>query len=256
VALHRRAILSTNRKRAGERGAWTLDSGECVGRSRAAWPGTYTAPVPPSPTPSARPIGPYERRQAAVRPWDPRALDVARRVIELIEGARPDLRIEHIGSTSVPGLPGKGIIDLGTEAPPADIPAITAAMRELGFGPQPGPDPWPPTRPMHVGSVIHDGDEFRIHFHVLPLGADDLSKDLRFRDALRADDALRDGYARVKQGIVGPAGGAVDPVRYQAEKGTWIVDEFERLGIPRPHNIQGSNAGADAGLGGDRGGST
>jgi dephospho-CoA kinase len=175
-------------------------------------------------------------------------------VIAIIKAARPDLHVEHIGSTSVPGLPGKGIVDLGTEASPAQIPAITEAMYKLGFGPQPGPDPWPPTRPMHVGSIMDGGVEYRIHFHVHPIGAGDLVKDLRFRDALRSDPALRDGYAEIKQGIVGPGGGSVDPVRYQAEKGVWILDEFDRLGIPRPRNIQGGPTGGDAGHGGDRGG--
>ncbi len=182
-------------------------------------------------------------------------LDVAARVIAIIETTRPDLRVEHIGSTSVPGLPGKGIVDLGTEADPADIPAITNAMYDLGFGPQPGPDPWPPTRPMHVGAVTDNGVEYRIHFHVHPTGAGDLAKDLRFRDALRADLDLRDGYARIKQEIVARGGGSVDPVGYQAEKGVWILDEFDRLGIPRPRNIQDGPTGKDAGVR-DTGGSS
>ena len=175
-------------------------------------------------------------------------------MISIIETARPDLEIEHIGSTAVPGLPGKGIVDLGTEADPADIPSITAAMYELGFGPQPGPDPWPPTRPMHVGSVVDDGVEYRLHFHVHPRGTSDLAKDLRFRDALRADPGLRDAYAAIKSGIVGPNGGPVDAVHYQAEKGDWILDEFDRLGIPRPRNVQGGPAGEDAGMIDDAGG--
>jgi GrpB-like predicted nucleotidyltransferase (UPF0157 family) len=214
--------------------------------------------VPSSSDASSLPIGLYERRHAAVRPWDPRALDVAARVIALIEGARPDLHVEHIGSTSVPGLPGKGIVDLGTEAGPAEIPAITTAMYALGFGPQPGPDPWPPTRPMHVGSVIEQGVEYRIHLHVHPRGTGDLAKDLRFRDALRADPALVAGYARVKQEIVDRAGGPLDGVIYQAEKGGWILDVYDRLGIERPANVGGGPTGeADhRAAGPDRGGST
>jgi len=199
--------------------------------------------VPPSANASSRPIGPYERRQAAVRPWDPHALDVAARVIAIIAAARPDLEVEHIGSTAVPGLPGKGIVDLGTEADPADIPAITSAMYALGFGPQPGPDPWPPTRPMHVGSVVDDGVEYRIHFHVHPRGTGDLAKDLRFRDALRADPRLVEGYARIKQEIVDRAGGPLDGVIYQAEKGGWILDVYDRLGIERPANVGGGPIG-------------
>ncbi len=195
--------------------------------------------MPTSPNASSRPIGPYERRLAVVRPWDPRAPGVAGRLIAIIRAARPDLDVEHIGSTAVP---------------PAEIPAITQAMHELGFGPQPGPDPWPPSRPMHVGSVVDGGVEYRIHFHVHPRGAGDLAKDLRFRDALRADPALRDAYATIKAGIVGSGGGSVDAVRYQAEKGIWILDEFDRLGIPRPRNVQGGPAGEDAGMADDAGG--
>jgi GrpB-like predicted nucleotidyltransferase (UPF0157 family) len=159
-------------------------------------------------------------------------------VIAIIRTARPDLHIEHIGSTAVPGLPGKGFVDLGTEADPVEIPAITRAMYELGFGPQPGPDAWPPTRPMHVGSIVDDGVRYLIHFHVHPRGTGDLDKDLRFRDALRADPALRERYARIKTQITGPDGVAPDRARYQAEKGDWILEEFDRLGIPRPANTQ------------------
>ena len=206
--------------------------------------------------PPSLPISPYERRAAQVRPWDPRALDVAVRVIAIIEAARPDLHVEHIGSTSVPGLPGKGIVDLGTDADAADIPAITAAMYELGFGPQPGPNPWPPTRPMHVGAIEHDGGEFRIHFHVHPRGSGDLAKDLQFRDALRADPALVEGYARVKEEIVDRAGGPLDGVIYQAEKGGWILEVYDRLGIERPANVGGGPTGEaePADTGRDRGG--
>lgn len=195
--------------------------------------------MPESPTP----IGPYERRAAQVRPWDPRSTAVADRVSAAIRSVRPDLHVEHIGSTSVPGLPGKGIVDLGTEADAADIPAITAAMRALGFGPQPGPNPWPDTRPMHVGSVVHDGTEFRIHFHVHPRGTGDLAKDLQFRDALRADPALLEDYARIKSGIVERAGGPLDGVIYQAEKGGWILEVYDRLGIERPANVGGGPTG-------------
>ena len=202
----------------------------------------YTAPVA-DPLP---PIGPYERRAAAVREWDPRVDVVAARVVDIIHSVRPELAIEHIGSTAVPGLPGKGIVDLGTEADPADIPAITGAMYGLGFGPQPGPNPWPATRPMVVGSIRLDDEEFRIHFHIHPRGTGDLAKDIRFRDALRGDPALRDGYAAIKAGIVEPAGGRVDPVRYQAEKGVWILEMFDRLGIPRPINSVGPVGEAEA----------
>jgi dephospho-CoA kinase len=196
--------------------------------------GIYTPRVSESVSdPGVRPIGPYERKPVTVAPWDPRVVTVADRVVTIIEARRPELHVEHIGSTAVPGLPGKGIVDLATETDPAAIPDVTAAMYELGFGPQPGPDPWPPTRPMLVGSYELDGRQYRIHFHVQPRGGD-YAIDLRFRDALRRDDALAAEYANVKSAIVEEAAGPLDGVVYQDAKGDWIVETMDRLGIPRP----------------------
>jgi len=193
--------------------------------------GIYTSTVN---QPAARPIQPYERRPVVLLPWDPRVVEVAALVSILVESYRPDLRVEHIGSTAVPGLTGKGIVDLATEADPPDIPTITATMYELGFGPQPGPDPWPPTRPMHVGAYWLDGEEFRIHLHVHPRGGD-LASDIRFRDALRADSALAADYAGVKKAIEDRAAGKgpLEGVIYQDAKGGWISATYDRLGIRR-----------------------
>jgi dephospho-CoA kinase len=181
----------------------------------------------------ARPIGPYERRPVSVGPWDPGVIEVAARVIAIIEDRRPDIHVEHIGSTAVPGLPGKGIVDVATETDPASIPRIVAAMYEIGFGPQPGPDPWPPERPMLVGSYALGDREYRVHFHVQPAGGD-FALDLLFRDALREDPELADEYAGVKAGIVDAADGPLDGVVYQDAKGVWIIETFDRLGIRRP----------------------
>lgn len=192
--------------------------------------GIYTPRVTDSPD---RPIGPYERRPVSVQPWDRNALTVAERVTAIIRARRPELDVEHIGSTAVAGLPGKGIVDLAAETEADAIPDVVAAMAELGFGRQPGPDPWPPTRPMLVGSYALDGREYRIHFHVQPRGRD-YAIDLRFRDALRDDPALAAEYASVKSAIVGDAAGPLDGAVYQDAKGDWIVETMDRLGIPRP----------------------
>jgi GrpB-like predicted nucleotidyltransferase (UPF0157 family) len=56
--------------------------------------------------PRTRPIGPYVRLAAEVQDWDPRSLDVARIVAELVHERLPGVVVEHIGSTAVPGLPG------------------------------------------------------------------------------------------------------------------------------------------------------
>lgn len=180
---------------------------------------------------SSKPIGPYERLQAEVHEWDPRTADVAARVAALVAERRSDLTVEHIGSTAVPGLPGKGIVDLSIETEAADIPAVVAMLYDLGFGPQPGPDPWPPTRPMPVGSLELDGRRYRIHLHVQPRGGD-YARDLAFRDALRNDSELRRQYEGLKRGITDA--GPVEGLRYTHSKTAWILQVYRRLGFAPP----------------------
>ena len=176
------------------------------------------------------PIGPYERHVATVEPWDPRAIEVAKAVAELINERRPDLVVEHIGSTAVPGLPGKGIVDLAIATTAEDVPVVVALLHELGFGPQPGPDPWPPSRPMLVGSLVRAGTTFRIHCHVLP-DREELKRDIAFRDALLGDPQLVEGYAALKAGIV--TSGPLEPHQYTYRKQAWISDVHRRLGVER-----------------------
>jgi len=180
---------------------------------------------------SQHPVGPYVPAPAAVVPWDERATAVARRVAALVAERRPDLVVEHVGSTAVPGMPGKGIIDLGLATDPKDIAATTAVLIDLGFGPQTGPDPFPPTRPMLVGSMDVDGATFRIHLHVMP-DHRELDRQIAFRDALRDDPELARSYADLKASIV--QGGMVDGHQYTYQKQAWIGDIHRRLGVQKP----------------------
>jgi 5-(carboxyamino)imidazole ribonucleotide synthase len=183
-----------------------------------------------------RPILPYESMPAEVRDWDPRAPVVAARIAALINERRPDLTVDHTGSSAVPGLPGKNVIDLGIEVPVEDIPAVTELLVELGFQRQTDRYAFPPTRPLLLGCIDHDGDCFRIHCHVKPAGhrawGHDHRRDLAFRDALRADPALRDAYAARKLAVV--AEGPVDGFRYSMAKTEWIRSTMEAIGHPEP----------------------
>ena len=177
------------------------------------------------------PIGPYVRLQADVVEWDPRTIQVAAAVADLVRERRPDIAVEHIGSTAVPGLPGKGVVDLAIATTPDELPGIVAVLKELGFGDQPGPDPWPVTRPMLVGSMTVGGTMFRIHCHVQP-GTEELARDLAFRDALRADPKMIAHYADLKRNIVD--GGLIEGHQYTYQKQRWIGDVHRQLGVERP----------------------
>ncbi len=168
--------------------------------------------------------------------WDPATVEVARRVAALIADTRPDLVVEHVGSSAVPGLAGKNVVDLGLDAEPDDVPAITTLLERLGFRRDTGPRSFPPTRPLFIGSLEHGGRVHRLHLHVHPRGNRMWGREhvqkLAFRDALRADPALREGYARRKLEIV--TSGVNGSIRYSMAKTEWIRSALERLGVADP----------------------
>ena len=118
-------------------------------------------------------------------------------------------------------------------AAPADIPAIAAALLELGFQPQ-SPTAFPATRPMLWGTFRHRQTDYRIHVHVVPASSPEVTAMRGFRDALRADPRLRRRYAALKQAIV--AGGPVDPMVFSNAKHDWIVAALGQLGLANPRH--------------------
>jgi GrpB-like predicted nucleotidyltransferase (UPF0157 family) len=176
-----------------------------------------------------RPIEPYCRVPIIIHEADPRAREVADRVIALIAARRPGARAEHVGSSAVPGLAGKGTIDLLLPTSPEEIPAVTRELLALGFQRQSIPTAFPPTRPMLQGVIHHDGTSFRVHVHVVPESSPEVAAIRGFRDALRADPALREEYVALKRAIV--AGGTVDSIAFTKAKHRWIDGVLRRLGL-------------------------
>jgi GrpB-like predicted nucleotidyltransferase (UPF0157 family) len=126
--------------------------------------------------------------------------------------------IEHIGSTSVPGLPAKPIIDM--LAVVTDYHAVDSALIRLPdigwvLAPEPGDEA------SHKHSACYPTVERRTHhLHVFEetSGWSDL---LLFRDYLRAHPAVADVYAGVKRRLA--ALDDQDRPRYRAAKAPFIV---------------------------------
>jgi GrpB-like predicted nucleotidyltransferase (UPF0157 family) len=167
-------------------------------------------------------IGPYEARPASCRDHDRRAAVVALQVGELISSRLPKIRVEHVGSTSVLGCAGKGIVDLMIAAADADIDVVKEVLDALGFQRQTNGDPFPENRPMRVGSVIHDGETFLLHAHVIPAGSPEIDEMRFFRACLRADPEFLKAYVGKKREII--ARGATDSLDYANEKGKFIKE--------------------------------
>ena len=185
-------------------------------------------------------ILPYVSTLAEFHAYDPRVAQVAVMLCDAIVNIAPELRVEHIGSTSVPGCGGKGIVDLAVAYPDGFLAGARAILDELGFQKQGGRDPFPESRPMRVGCVEHDGQRFRIHAHVIALGSNEYRELVWFREALRVSPELRHSYEERKRAIL--ASGINDSVEYCEAKGVFITDLIHWREVTRTMPCPGRSA--------------
>jgi GrpB-like predicted nucleotidyltransferase (UPF0157 family) len=103
------------------------------------------------------------------------------------------VRIEHVGSTSVPGLPAKPIIDIVLEVPDsaaeaAYVPELEAAGYVLRI-----------REPEWFEHRLFKGPDTEVNLHVFSAGCTEVEQMLLFRDWLRANADDRDLYAAAKR---------------------------------------------------------
>ena len=138
-----------------------------------------------------RPLtGPIELHE-----YDPAWPALYEREAERIREALGDrvVRLEHVGSTSVPGLAAKPIIDIVLEVPetraePAYVPALEAAGYVLRI-----------REPEWHEHRVFQRDEPNVNLHTFSADCAETDRMLRFRDRLRRDDGDRDLYLRRKR---------------------------------------------------------
>jgi dephospho-CoA kinase len=136
---------------------------------------------------------------------------------------RQIIRVDHIGSTSVPGLPAKQLIDIQVVV--ADLAAarqVAVAARRAGFVHVPGQ--WFGTDrhgTEHAEEVIVNADPGRpVNINIRPAGAPIWRETLLLRDWLRLHNAERDAYAATKHTLSQQPGQHVDD--YSVHKMPWI----------------------------------
>lgn len=137
----------------------------------------------------------------------------------------PTLGAEHVGSTSVPGCGGKGVIDLAVLYPPEGLARARDVVDRLGFQRQPGPEPFPESRPMRVGAYQFAGRVYFVHAHVLEMGCSEHSELLAFRESLRSSPARRKAYESNKRSIL--SSGVTDSAEYARIKGAFVREVLE-----------------------------
>ncbi len=130
-----------------------------------------------------------------IRDYDPTWPESYAREAERIRGVLGGrvVRLEHAGSTSVPGLPAKPVIDIVLEVPDSsDEPAYVPDMQEAGYFLRIREADWFQHR-------LFKGPNTNINLHVFSAGCTETDRMVLFRNWLRSYDADRDLYARAKR---------------------------------------------------------
>ncbi len=104
----------------------------------------------------------------------------------------PSAYVEHVGSTAVPGLAAKPVLDIDVVVPAGDVDAAVAALESAGY--------------VHRGDLgVPDREAFhapdddpRRHVYVCRAGSLSVRNHLAVRDVLRRREDLREAYAAVK----------------------------------------------------------
>ena len=136
-----------------------------------------------------------------------------------------DFRIEHIGSTSVPGLAAKPIIDILIGAPALrEIEARIHAMEARGYGYVPEHEAVLPQRRYFVKPVVRPRN---YHVHAVEIDGTFWTEHLLFRDALRALPDLALEYALLKHELA--ARFRDDPEAYTDAKAPFVRSVIERI---------------------------
>lgn len=142
------------------------------------------------------------------------------------------LRVDHVGSTAVPGLPAKDVIDLQVgvaSLEDADRPETLAALADAGFprrrrdyldhDPQTG-------LAVHPKRLHGNADPARVtHIHVREVAGPAWRRALLFRDWLTADAEAHRDYRELKVRL---AAQGLTTSDYAAAKEPWFAQAFPR----------------------------
>jgi GrpB-like predicted nucleotidyltransferase (UPF0157 family) len=131
------------------------------------------------------------------------------------------IAIEHVGSTSVPGLPAKPVIDIDLLIEnTADESRYVPALSEHGY--------WLVLRePWWYGHRMLVSPAEDVHLHLWPKDAPEPIRHRLFRDWLRSHPQDRELYATAKRRLAGDT--VRNPGRYNLAKNDVIDDIYTRI---------------------------
>ena len=166
----------------------------------------------------------------AYSPEWPRAFERVAGPLRAALAGLPSAAVEHVGSTAVPGLAAKPILDIDVIVDGPEVPAAVAALAGLGY--------------RHGGDLglagreafeAPDADPPR-HVYVCRRGTLHVRNHLAVRDTLRERPDLRDAYAGVKLALA--ADPRIDMAAYLAGKSEVLQAVLAASGLTPEERLQ------------------
>lgn len=116
----------------------------------------------------------------------------------IISSMNISLVIEHIGSTAIPGLGGKGIIDIGIATDKKDMELVSKKLQTIGYEFKPD---FSTLNRLYFVAYLTDPEEEtrRYHIHLTYPENPEWNEFLSFRDYLRSHPKALQEYAELKQ---------------------------------------------------------
>lgn len=141
-------------------------------------------------------IGGPEQRAVVIEPYSPAWLTLFEEHRRRIEDALGSVacRVDHIGSTAVPGLAAKPIVDIQVSVPDVEHePSYLEPLLDAGYR----------LRVREPGHRMFRTPELDVHIHVCHAGSDWERRHLLLRDWLRESTDDRKAYAALKAELQG-----------------------------------------------------
>lgn len=161
----------------------------------------------------------YRLLDSKVEPYDSNYPRVFQTVKELITQVISEVVIEHIGSTAIPGMYAKRIIDILMSYPREGWEDLLGKLDLIGFQETPFNN-IPEDRPMKVAGVVFSNQFYNIHVHLTSPQSDVHLDNIYFCKQLRQNPQLAKEYEQIKQQAV--RDGKVAATEYNLVKSPFI----------------------------------
>jgi GrpB-like predicted nucleotidyltransferase (UPF0157 family) len=151
------------------------------------------------------------------REYDPNYPAVFEQLARRVQAVSPTAQLEHVGSTSVPGLGGRGVLDSVVIALPGEHAQLQEGLRRAGFQ----DFPYGAVQPGLTTTIRLADRDYEVVLYLIPADHDYLPGWRAFKKYMVEHPEEVERYAQVKREAL--AQGQTTPWAYQEAKTRYLV---------------------------------